>query len=531
MARLHIHPHADIIDAGDGLIVGAGLAGLFTALKLAPRHVTVLSRRPPGEAACSAWAQGGIAAAVCEGDTPEAHAADTIAAGAGIVDPEIAQILAGEAPVRIGDLVTLGVPFDRDAQGRLACGREAAHSRARIVHVSGDRAGAAVMETLARAAAMTPSIRMLSGFDVTDLALDEGRVSGVWARSAQGGVWFIRAPEVILATGGIGGLYETTTNPTAMRGAGLGMAARAGAIVADPEFVQFHPTALAVGRDPAPLVTEALRGAGAILVTECGERFMPAVHEAAELAPRDVVARAIHAKLMAGERVFLDCRNAIGAAFPERFPTVYTACLAAGIDPVTESLPVAPAAHYHMGGISTDRDGRTSLPGLWAVGEAAATGAHGANRLASNSLLEGLVFGARIAGALKDRTAKRRRGGPSPVTLSEPLPAAPLRRLRRAMTAHAGLIRDAEGLHDAASVLLALERKKPEAPACNALTAAKLVVAAAFARRESRGGHFRSDYPQADRTQARRTFLTLNETETILNAMARPSLRRRAVRP
>jgi L-aspartate oxidase len=532
MAKHFPHPQTDEIHADDALIIGAGLAGLFTALKLAPKPVTVLCRRPPGEAACSAWAQGGIAAAVCAGDSPAFHTADTIAAGAGIVDPEIARLLAKAAPACIDDLVTLGVPFDRDAKGRLACGQEAAHSRPRIVHVSGDRAGAAIMEALVRAAQATPSIRILKGFEATDLALRHGRVTGVWARDGKGGVHLIRAPEVILATGGIGGLYEMTTNPTAMRGAGLGMAARAGAVIADPEFVQFHPTALKTGRDPAPLATEALRGAGAILVTERGERFMPAVHEDAELAPRDVVARAIHARLMAGSRVFLDCRKAIGAAFPERFPTVHAACRAAGIDPVTEPLPVAPAAHYHMGGIATDADGRTSLPGLWAVGEVAATGAHGANRLASNSLLEGLVFGARIARALKASPAAEASGTVERIIPSEPLPAAPLRRLRRTMTECAGLIRDEDGLRTAASVFINLERRGKNAPACNALTVARLVTAAAFARRESRGGHFRSDYPLTDPAQARRTFLVLGEAEeTVRNIAVERPLKRRAAQP
>jgi len=309
------------------------------------------------------------------------------------------------------------------------------------------------------------------------------------------------------------------------------MAARAGATVADPEFMQFHPTALDFGRDPAPLATEALRGAGAILVTDKGERFMPSVHEEGDLAPRDVVARAIHARLRAGSRVFLDCRAAIGAAFPSRFPTVYAACHAAGVDPVTEPLPVAPAAHYHMGGIWTDRDGRTSLPRLWAVGEVAATGAHGANRLASNSLLEGLVFGARIARALNGGPVQAIAVRADPAVLSEPLPAAPLKRLRDIMTAHAGLIRDEAGLREAAVILANLERKGPGAPTCNALTVAKLVTAAALARRESRGGHFRQDYPQSDERQANRTFMTLAEADAILDekAPAAPA-RRKAVR-
>ncbi len=305
-----------------------------------------------------------------------------------------------------------------------------------------------------------------------------------------------RAPAIVFATGGIGALYAVTTNPLETRGEGLGMAARAGAVIADPEFVQFHPTAIAIGRDPAPLATEALRGEGAILVDESGRRFMLDVHPDAELAPRDVVARALHRERAVGHKTFLDCTQAIGAAFAQRFPTVYGACMAAGIDPATQAIPVAPAAHYHMGGIAADERGRSSLEGLWAVGECAATGLHGANRLASNSLLEGLVFGARAAEDIAASVVAQAGHGtpPAPERFASP---APPHVLREAMTRLVGLERDEAGLSEALGVIAQVERAGGNEPALLHMTAAAtLVTAAALTRRESRGGHYRSDYPE-----------------------------------
>jgi hypothetical protein len=326
----------NVIEAKGALILGAGLAGLFTALKLAPFPALVLCGARVGTTGSSVWAQGGIAAAVGEGDTWQSHAVDTIAAGAGLCDPDIAALVAREASARIDDLVGIGAPFDRDSNGRIAVAREAAHSAARIVHVSGDRAGAEITRTLAEKVLATPSVEVMEGFHAVELAMEDGRVVGLFARYGNGvemKLVLFRAPAVIFATGGLGALYAVTTNPLEARGEGLGMAARAGALIADPEFVQFHPTAIAIGRDPAPLATEALRGEGAILIDETGRRFMPAVHPSAELAPRDVVARAIHREIAKGHKVFLDCREAIGEKFAEHFPTVNATCLSAGIDP------------------------------------------------------------------------------------------------------------------------------------------------------------------------------------------------------
>jgi L-aspartate oxidase len=283
-----------VIDSGGVLIVGAGLAGLFTALKL-NRPVTVLSAAPLGVGASSVWAQGGIAAALGPDDAPELHVADTLAAGAGIVDEKIASIIANEAAARIDDLSTLGVPFDRDPTGAYVLGREAAHSRHRIVRVSGDRAGAEIMTALVAAVRKTPRIRVIEGLIAFQLACEDGRVIGVYAHPVadRAQTVFVRAEATIFALGGVGGLFEVTTNPTQARGQGLGMAARAGALIADPEFVQFHPTPIDIGRDPAPLATEALRCEGAVLVNDLGQRFMLAVHKVAELAPRDIVARGL----------------------------------------------------------------------------------------------------------------------------------------------------------------------------------------------------------------------------------------------
>jgi L-aspartate oxidase len=513
--------HDTLFDADGALIVGAGLAGLFTALKMAPRPVTVLSPMALGEGASSAWAQGGVAAAMNPADSPAAHARDTVAAGAGTVDAAVALSVAGEAAQRIEYLAGLGTPFDRDATGAYVQSREAAHSAHRVVRVKGDRAGHAIMQSLIAAVRATPSIRVIEGIEAEDLALAEGHVAGVFARRACD-PWSVpilfRAPHVVLATGGIGGLYQVTSNPARVRGHGLGMAARAGAVIADPEFVQFHPTGIAVDRDPAPLASEALRGEGAVLVDETGSRFMPAIHPDAELAPRDVVARAIHHHIRAGHRVFLDTRAALGARFAEQFPTIAGYCAEAGIDPVTQPIPVAPIQHYHMGGVRTDTVGRTSLAGLWAVGEIACTGLHGANRLASNSLLEALVFGDRIAREIGGGPAGALRGRlPPPEAAINVLPEAALAKLRRTMTADVGVERDAAGLTRALRLIARIEREAEGASRAflNMLTAATLIAAAALRRRESRGGHARSDYPDTDPGQARRTVITLADALAI----------------
>ena len=527
--------HDDVTHAlNDVIIVGGGLAGLFCALKLAPRPVTVISAAPLGQGASTAWAQGGIAAAVAEGDTAESHAADTIAVGGGIVDEAVALALASEAGARIHDLLQYGVPFDRDLEGKLAVGREAAHSARRIVHVQGDRAGHAIIAALIDAVHKTPSIRVVEGYVAEALLTEGDAVSGLQLRNANDATAapiMIPSRAVVLATGGIGHLYAVTTNPAEASGLGLAIAARAGAIIADPEFVQFHPTAIMVGRDPAPLATEALRGEGATLINNAGERFMLALDPLAELAPRDVVARGVFAEIAAGRGAFLDATRALGAEFAKKFPTVHASCMAAGIDPAKQLIPIAPAAHYHMGGIAVDMHGRTSLKGLWAGGEVSCTGAHGANRLASNSLLEAVVYAARIAEDIdgQDFGAKSKLGV-STTPRNCAMPPLVESNLRAMMSSHVGVVRNGDILAQAVRSFAAIEKDTGNIALRNMATTALIVAASAWSRRESRGAHFRSDYPAEDAAQKKRTKTTLAEAKDIASELSgdTPVLRKTA---
>jgi len=492
------------------LIVGAGIAGLWTALQAAPRKVILLTGAPLGQGSSTGWAQGGVAAALGEDDSPALHARDTIAAGAGLVDAAAANLLAEAGPAEIEALYGLGAPFEREADGRWSLSREAAHSTARVARVKGDQAGAGILAALIRAVQAAPHIEIFEGWRAAGLIPDAtGGCAGVMAFDASGQRHDLLASDVVLATGSLCGLYGVTTTPASSQGQALSWAARLGAVIQDPEFVQFHPTAIDVGRDPAPLATEALRGEGAILIDRTGQRFLRGVHSQAELAPRDVVARAVHRQVKTGRGAYLDARAAVGAEFPERFPAVFAACMAAGIDPRVQPIPVAPAAHYHMGGIATDLNGYTGVPGLWAVGECASTGVHGANRLASNSLLEGLVFGRRAAEALK--TAPARDISPVAVQPAPSLPASALQALRAAMAAEAGVERDATGLARLIDTIDTLEAAHGEA---DALTAARFVAAGAIERKESRGGHFRTDHP-AIAAAAIHTRLTLAEARAV----------------
>lgn len=492
------------------LIAGAGIAGLWAALHAAPRRVILLTGSTLGENASTAWAQGGVAAALSEDDSPALHAADTVRAGAGLVNPDAATLLAEQGPREIEALYALGAPFEREPDGSWALSREAAHSRARVARVKGDQAGAGILAALIRAVKAADHVEIREGWRAQALLPGEtGGCAGILARDPHGRLMPIEAGETILAMGSLCGLYGVTTVPFTSQGQALAMAARLGAVIEDAEFVQFHPTAIDTGRDPAPLATEALRGEGATLIDRRGKRFMLPVHAEAELAPRDVVARAVHRQVKSGQGAFLDCRTAVGGEFPERFPSVFAACMSAGIDPRIAPIPVAPAAHYHMGGIATDLNGFTGVAGLYAVGECASTGVHGANRLASNSLLDGLVFGRRAAEICRDAEARTVTAGTAEIAPALPGPA--LQRLRQMMAAEAGVERDGPGLTRLIGLIDDLEARYG---AADALLAARFVAAGALARTESRGGHFRSDFPRTA-PMARHTSMSLADIHQV----------------
>lgn len=477
-------------------VIGSGIAGLVTALALAPLPVVLITREGPGEAGSTALAQGGIAAALGPGDDPAQHLEDTLRAGAGLCDPAVAGGILREAPGAIAFLERHGVRFDRDGSGALVFGLEAAHGQSRILHAAGDGAGAEICRALVAAVRACPSVELLPGCEIRRLVLRDGRVAGVLTGRGQ----VLPVLGAVMATGGIGGLYEATTNPAASCGQGAMIAARAGASLADMEFVQFHPTALALGQGRLPLISEAVRGEGAVLIDQRGERFL-AGQPGADLAPRDIVARAIHSRIAAGGRVFLDARG-IGPRFASRFPAIAALCHAAGIDPVRQPIPVRPAAHYHMGGIWTDPCGRSTIEGLWAVGECAATGLHGANRLASNSLPEAVVMGLRAARDIAERGGNPRLPGP---VSDQPPPAADLARLRRIVSAELGILRDGDGLRRAVGQLVPMAQA-----GADAASAALCIAVFAALRRESRGAHCRVDFPEAQATALRRR-LTLGQ--------------------
>jgi L-aspartate oxidase len=504
----------------DVVVLGSGVAGLSAALRgreLGLR-VLVVTKDGPSEGS-TRYAQGGIAAVLADshdpGDAPERHLADTLAAGAGLCDPVASRVIVGDGPAAVRDLRARGAELDGDGAGNLARTREGGHSAFRVVHAGGDATGAEVQRALL-AAVDSAAIPILAGHTAVEaLRTARGGVGGLSVLDAEGAPGVIAAPAVVLATGGTGQLYRATTNPPVATGDGLALALRAGASLADLEFVQFHPTALYAGAASGrrALVTEAVRGEGGVLIDADGNRIMAGVHPAGDLAPRDVVAAAISRQCAStgAEHVYLDATH-LGAAFADRFPTVYAACSAAGIDPVREPIPVAPAAHFACGGVVTSADGRTEVPGLYAVGEVARTGLHGANRLASNSLLEGLVVGGRAAAAMaSDLTHGARSRG----SLEEPvLPAARMverSRLQQTMTAHAGIGRDATGLGVAAGQLRAVSVVRPcwsRAAAEDAalLLVAEATLAAASAREETRGSHVRRDFPLRDDTTWRRSL-------------------------
>jgi L-aspartate oxidase len=504
---------------GRPVVVGAGVAGLMTALELAPRPVAVLSKAPLGAEGSTLWAQGGMAAALGPDDQPALHSADTMAAGDGLSDAPIVDRFARAAPRAVEKLARLGVRFDRKPDGGFALGLEAAHSRSRIAHVGGDGAGRELMRALIAAARAAPSIVIHEGFEARRLLVEDNAVRGLIA-IGRSGLALFTTDKVVIATGGIGGLYAESTNPLGSFGEGLSLAARAGAVLADMEFIQFHPTALDVPTRPVPLVSEAVRGEGAKLVNERGERFMAEV-PGTELAPRDVVARAIWRLRASGGRAFLDARATIGERFAARFPAIAAACYAAGIDPAREPIPVRPAQHYHMGGIAVDAEGRSSVAGLWACGEAASTGLHGANRLASNSLAEAAVDSAIVArsiDAAKSRAFLTARPSWAP-RAADPAPVRPI------FSRAAGVARDGATLAAAIGPLAAMAASNGSVadPAAVAL----MIAVAAIRREHSLGAHYRTDFPSTPAARLR-SRLTLDEAFAAAAAYATPVRIRRA---
>lgn len=482
----------------DLIVVGSGAAGLSVALGASGLlRVAVVSRGVLGLDGASCWAQGGIAAAVGAGDSAGQHAADTIAAGARLNNKPAVRWLAESAPEVVRWLIALGVQFDT-VNGRLALGREAAHSFPRILHAGGDATGAELMRGLREAVARQPWIERFEFAEACEILKHGPRAVGVQVRDRRGELIRLMAPSIVLATGGLGQIYRYTSNPSECDGSGLALAHQAGAELADLEFVQFHPTVLAPvsGQESPqlPLVTEALRGAGATLLTEASGRFMNAAHTQGELAPRDVVARAVWEQLALGRTVYLDARH-LGDQIRARFPAFVQACAARHLDPRKQPIPIVPAAHYHMGGVKVDLHSMSRVPGLYAVGEVACTGVHGANRLASNSLLEAVGFGR----ALGERLAQR---GPLPQAKQCDAPIGHatrvamtndqlvLGRARQLMWDEVGIVRTVDGLQAAHQQIQVLERRCLHgAPVLRQLTAARLIIEAALRRKESLGAH------------------------------------------
>ena len=522
----------------DLVVIGSGIAGLTVALSMRSAGRVVVVTKDHLSAGSTQWAQGGIAAAIGPGDSPEQHLTDTLVAGAGLCDPAAVEVLVTEGPAALGELIELGTRFDVSGTGELQLAREGGHRQNRIVHAGGDATGAEIQRALVEAARRANSVEIIEHALGLDLVLDDsGAVAGVtlhvMGEGQRDGVGAIRAPAVVLASGGIGQVFSATTNPAVSTGDGMALALRAGAALRDLEFVQFHPTVLWLGSDRSgqqPLISEAVRGEGAFLVDDAGVRFLQGQHELADLAPRDVVAKAIMRRMQetGGHHMWLDGRHLGEQLWSERFPTILATCRRHGIDPVTELIPVAPACHYASGGVATDLWGRTSVPGLYACGEAASSGVHGANRLASNSLLQGLVFARRIARDLEgsghgfdDQSLRPRRSASSRSTIHEGLAdrrslgdgssrspgvvshvAVPA--LQATMTEQAGVLRSDAGLRQAAKQLAELAAGQPGRPetadweATNLLTVAAALTLAAHTREETRGSHWRDDFPSRD---------------------------------
>ncbi|MFZ5847960.1 MAG: L-aspartate oxidase [Actinomycetota bacterium] len=500
----------------DVVVVGSGIAGLTVALRTRadlPGSKVLVVTKDLLSAGSTTWAQGGIAAALDPADTPDEHLTDTLVAGAGLCDETAVRTMVTEGPDAVRELIALGTHFDQTPAGELALTREGGHLRRRIAHAGGDATGAEIQRALVAAVAADPGIEVIEHALVLDaLPAADGGVAGVtlhvMGEGQPHGVGAVVARAVVLASGGMGQVFSATTNPSVSTGDGVALALRAGAVLRDIEFVQFHPTVMWLGEESQgqqPLISEAVRGEGGFLVDDAGVRFMEGVHPLADLAPRDVVAKAIMRRMRetGAAHVWLDARHFGAEMWEHRFPTILASCRVHGIDPVSDLVPVAPACHYASGGVATDLDGRSTVPGLYACGEVACSGVHGANRLASNSLLEGVVFARRIAAALaqdlppaRQVAADRRTPG---LVGAYATPA-----VQKVMTEHAGVLRTDAGLAEAARTLAEIGRTTPGQPdtysweATNLLTVATVLVEAARIRQETRGSHWREDYPDVD---------------------------------
>jgi len=499
----------------DYLLIGAGVAGLRAAIELAPHGRVLVVAKDSLKESSSEYAQGGIACALAEDDSPELHLADTLVAGDGLCDEQAVRVLVEGGPAEIHRLIDWGASFDTE-DGRLLFAREGAHSRSRVLHAEGDSTGRALARCLYQQAARLAGVEFRSFAAVVDLMVAGGRVRGAWVLDGERRIG-IEAKAVLLATGGLGCVYADTTNPDVATGDGVAMAYRAGAAIMDLEFVQFHPTALRLEGAPRFLLSEALRGEGARLLNSKGERFMLARHPLAELAPRDVVSRCIFEEALreGSPHVWLDLSHRGGDFVRRRFPRIHATCLRYGIDLDQSPAPVMPAAHYAMGGVRTGLDGRTTLEGLWAAGEAACTGVHGANRLASNSLLEGVVFGARAARSMAAAPTAPGRADAPPLWV----PSVSSEDLRRLATRHCGILRAAAGLEDLLAQLAALpgapchHPSREQLETANRHTVLRLAARAALARRESRGAHRRIDYPETLGSFRKHSLQRLGEEE------------------
>ena len=522
----------DSIYTPDVVIIGGGVAGLTVALNIAPRKVCVITKNSLGVNTSSSWAQGGIAASISKEDSNENHIKDTLNTAKGLADKNVVKMVINESLNVVNDLENIGVKFDKNEDGSFNLGLEAAHSHRRILRSKGDSSGIEIMRGLIEEVKRSDHITVLENVSIDRIISEENQIYGVIGRFTDENIpnnhVVIQCPEVVLATGGLGGIFSNTTNPRTSFGEGIALAAQAGAILTDMEFIQFHPTGIDFGLDPTPLATEAIRGEGAYLVNQNDERFMLNQHPDKELAPRDLIAQNIFNQTEKGNSVFLDCRH-ISKDFETRFPQVYNYCKKANLDPRNDLIPVIPVAHYHIGGVKTDLSGRSSVEGLWCCGEVASTGIHGANRLASNSLLESLVFGKIVANQINQKNMK---------VIDTPLTSKLIKtykektkskirakkyiwQLRSSMMRNLGIVRNQRSIIRGLFDILKIERESKglSAKLNDMILVSKFIILGAYKREESRGCHLRSDYKQQNENMAYHIDQTLLQVESGIKEM------------